>query len=281
MYKRQGVDAATLTFTPADWNQPQQVQVTAVDDTAVEASPHAGYVQFATSSLDPAFDAVAVASIAFDITDDDVASAAIDLGDGLLVDEAGATSDTFTVRLDNQPSAPVLFTVTSDAQVTASPATFAFTTDNWNVPRAITVTAVDDLDDEANLHPGVVTLTPSRADPFFAVIAPLTATADVHDDESFGSATAAFAGIVEGAGAQYQHASGSTIWFNPGHAGSFSMVATGTAAPSLESIGFPGLVTAGWSPTLATTDTSSPYTRAYSWSAGALAGRRSTGSWID
>ncbi len=47
-------DKASLTFTPANWDQPQPVLITAVDDGDIEG-PHLGFVNHGVSSSDPAY----------------------------------------------------------------------------------------------------------------------------------------------------------------------------------------------------------------------------------
>ncbi len=62
------------------------------------------------------------------------------------VSESGST-DTFTVVLDEQPSAEgVAFSVASGdtGEVTVSPATLEFTSSNWNTAQTVTVTGVND-----------------------------------------------------------------------------------------------------------------------------------------
>jgi len=62
----------SLTFTPATWNQPQTVRVTAVDDAVVEG-PHRAYVSHQILSGDAQYaEAFAIPEIVF-ITDNDVA----------------------------------------------------------------------------------------------------------------------------------------------------------------------------------------------------------------
>ena len=61
------------------------------------------------------------------------------------------SSDTYTVKLDTEPSADVTITVAghADTEVTVSPATLTFTEDDWNMAQTVTVSlggddAVDD-----------------------------------------------------------------------------------------------------------------------------------------
>jgi uncharacterized protein len=65
------VSPTTLTFSTANWDIPQTVTVTAVDDDDVEG-PHTGTVTHTVASADPAYDGLAVASVTVSITDNDV-----------------------------------------------------------------------------------------------------------------------------------------------------------------------------------------------------------------
>jgi hypothetical protein len=61
----------TLTFTPANWNVPQTVTVTAVDDALVEG-PHAATIAHTAASTDAAYSGIAIVSVTANITDNDV-----------------------------------------------------------------------------------------------------------------------------------------------------------------------------------------------------------------
>ncbi|MDQ7778247.1 MAG: C10 family peptidase [Planctomycetota bacterium] len=60
----------TLTFTPDDWNLPQNVVVAAVDDSDLEWD-HVGIIAHAAASSDPAYAGVAIAPLTVLIADDD------------------------------------------------------------------------------------------------------------------------------------------------------------------------------------------------------------------
>ncbi|QLE55490.1 choice-of-anchor I family protein [Nostoc sp. TCL26-01] len=59
------------------------------------------------------------------------------------VAEGGAT-DTYTVKLDSQPTGVVTISINPGNQLTTSTNTLTFTANNWNVEQTVTVTAVDD-----------------------------------------------------------------------------------------------------------------------------------------
>ncbi|MFZ2726657.1 MAG: FG-GAP-like repeat-containing protein [Methylococcaceae bacterium] len=62
----------SLTFTSANWNTPQYVTVTAVDDSVGEGA-HTGVIKFTTSSSDSAFNGATPSNIVVHITDNDIA----------------------------------------------------------------------------------------------------------------------------------------------------------------------------------------------------------------
>ena len=62
--------------------------------------------------------------------------------------EGDAGGATYTVRLGTEPSAEVTVTVSGQigTDVSVDKATLTFTSDNWNTPQAVKVTAADDHD---------------------------------------------------------------------------------------------------------------------------------------
>jgi hypothetical protein len=117
------------------------------------------------------------------ITDDDSAGVTIDVGDGVTVAE-GSTTDTYTIVLTAQPGASVTVTPHPDAQVTVSPTSVSFTTANWDTPRTITVSAVSDGIDEADVHSGIITHATTSSDGAFNGLGVATVTADVVDSDA-------------------------------------------------------------------------------------------------
>ncbi|MES2155518.1 MAG: Ig-like domain-containing protein [bacterium] len=174
---------ATLTFSQANWNVAQTVTVTAIDDAVAETSPLLSSILHSMSSNDPKYDG-ASRSLAVSVTDNDVAGVIVaETGGGTAVAEGSAATDTYTVKLNSQPTAAVMVTVTADAQVTRAPATLTFTAATWSSPQTITVGAVDDAVTEANPHPGVTSHSASSADPFYNGISVVPVTASVADND--------------------------------------------------------------------------------------------------
>ncbi|MEO1339646.1 MAG: PQQ-dependent sugar dehydrogenase [Cyanobacteria bacterium J06635_13] len=64
------VDAASLTFTPDNWDVPQTVNVGAIDDDLVEGE-HQGVVSHSVTSEDSSFDGFALSDVVVNIQDND------------------------------------------------------------------------------------------------------------------------------------------------------------------------------------------------------------------
>jgi hypothetical protein len=75
------VAPTTLTFTPANWNVPQTVTVTAVDDAMVEGA-HTGTITHTAASTDAIYNGIAVASVTANITDNDTGGSGPSPGGG-------------------------------------------------------------------------------------------------------------------------------------------------------------------------------------------------------
>ena len=140
------VAPGTLTFTPADWNVPQIVTLTAVDDMIVDG-PQISTVTVAVvaGSSDDAWDSLPDRTLTVRTADDDGPGFTLSPTEELVTSEAGGAA-TFTVRLTSQPAAGVTIGLSSSdpGEGTVSPASLMFTAANWNAPQTVTVTGVDD-----------------------------------------------------------------------------------------------------------------------------------------
>ena len=90
---------AALTFTAANWNAPQTVTVTGVDDDIDDGNQRYTIVTAAATSADLTYNAVDAADVSVSNTDNDAAGITVTPTAGLTTTEAGGTA-TFTVVLD-------------------------------------------------------------------------------------------------------------------------------------------------------------------------------------
>jgi hypothetical protein len=66
-------DVSSVVFTPVNWNVPQTVTVTAIDDDVVEG-PHTDLIALTVSSSDPDYDGLNIDDLVVNITDNDFVS---------------------------------------------------------------------------------------------------------------------------------------------------------------------------------------------------------------
>ena len=177
--------AGPLVFTPASWDSAQTVTVSAVDDDLIEGV-HTGTIVHATSSTDPAYNAIGADSVTAHIGDDDTAGVHIlQTGDDTEVGEGGAT-DTYHVVLTSQPTQDVHVLLAPDAQVGVDPAgPLVFTPTNWDSAQTVTVSAVDD-DVAEGLHTGTIVHTTSSRAPLYNGISVDSVTAVIGDNDTAG-----------------------------------------------------------------------------------------------
>ena len=135
----------SLTFTSSNWETEQTVTVTAAEDA--DAADDTANLTHRPSGGD--YSAGEAKDFMVTVTDDDTAGlmlSATTLG----VDEAG--QNTYTVKLQTEPTVTVTVTVSSDdpgaATATVSGSTLRFTASNWDTEQTVTVAGVDDGDSD-------------------------------------------------------------------------------------------------------------------------------------
>ncbi|MDB4982760.1 MAG: hypothetical protein JWM82_3512, partial [Myxococcales bacterium] len=174
---------ASLQFDATNWNVPQTVTVTGVDDQAADGPRVYAIVTGAAVSTDARYAG---------LNADDVLVTNLDDEPGLLIEGARAlaTSEsgaraTFTARLTRPPTGTVRTTLTSSdiSEGTVFPAELVFSPSNWNVPQTVTVTGVDDaLADGAQSY-AIVTGAWTGADPSYVGKDPSDVTVHNRDDD--------------------------------------------------------------------------------------------------
>ncbi len=176
------VSPATVTFTSANWNDAQSVQVTAVDDQRAEGPEHQGVIAHVVSSSDAGYDGLAVSDLDLRIADNDDAIVLLSQASDLSVAEGGATA-VYEVRLNSEPAVPVTVALNGGDQLRTTPASLVFTTDNWDEAQGVTVRAVDDAIAEGGEHEGTLGHSVTSSDTFYdgSVIDDLSVTIGDND----------------------------------------------------------------------------------------------------
>ena len=131
-----------LTFTSADWDVVQPVEVSGVDDDVVDG-PQIYGIPVLASSEDSSYDGLSTLIVGENLDDDKAGIAAG--AAGVSTDEGGSVSEVM-VSLMSKPAQRVTLTVVSsdESEAVADPAVLTFTAADWNVGQAVAVTGVDD-----------------------------------------------------------------------------------------------------------------------------------------
>ncbi|MFC1643293.1 hypothetical protein ACFL5O_11525, partial [Myxococcota bacterium] len=139
---------ATLTFTPVNWNAPQTVAVTGVDDDVKDGN-QAYSIQFTgVTSDDPAYSGLSIAPVAVTNVDNETAAITVEAITGQTTEAGGQA--TFSVTLTSEPKGDVTIGLSSSdtSEGTVSPSSLVFTAANWNSPHVATVTGTNDSSDD-------------------------------------------------------------------------------------------------------------------------------------
>ncbi len=135
---------STLTFTSANWDTPQVVTITAVDDDIVDGTQTVTLTVSVDSTTDVNYSGLSDQTVSVDVLDDDTPGITLASNTSKEVSEP-STTDSFTLVLDSEPTADVVITVSSsDATEATATSTLTFTSANWDTPQVVTITAVDD-----------------------------------------------------------------------------------------------------------------------------------------
>jgi len=179
------VSPAQLTFTAADWNTPQTIDVTGQDDSVVDGDETYD-INALVSSGDLNYEGLVVEPLNLTNTDDDQAGVAVTALGGTVTTESGGTAQ-FEVTLTSEPEQSVTVTVLSsdEEEGTVDLSTLVFDALNWDQAQLVTVTGQDDpLVDGDQAY--VLSLSSSSADVNYEGLAIADVNLTNEDDDSTG-----------------------------------------------------------------------------------------------
>ncbi len=186
--------STALTFTTLNWDTPQTITATAINDSIDETSPENATITHAVTSTDLGYDGLSVASVTAHVTDNDTAGVTVGAISGHTTEALGTA--TFTVVLDSQPTASVSIGISSDdaTEGTVLPASVTFTTGDWATPQTVTVTGVNDAIADGDITYHIVLATASSVDSLYNVINPADVTVINDDNDTAGVTVGAISG---------------------------------------------------------------------------------------
>ncbi|MBE9561680.1 MAG: hypothetical protein IMF12_02280, partial [Proteobacteria bacterium] len=147
------LEPASLTFTSDNWDTPQTIQITDIDNNLVDGLRE-HIISHTISSDDSNFTNLQIADVTVQVTDDD--SAGINLStDNMTINEGAENS--YNIVLTTQPTNDVTIALSSDENTSITPTTLVFSSNNWNVEQTVTITAINDNLVEAETYISSIT----------------------------------------------------------------------------------------------------------------------------
>lgn len=139
------VSPSSLTFTTANWNTPQTVTVTGVDDAIADGAQNFTIVTAAATTTDVYYSGFNATDISVTNGDNDSAGIAVSLLTAATTSELGEQARVAVVLL-SQPVADVVIPITIDNvdEASADVAQLVFTAANWNQAQTVVVTGRDE-----------------------------------------------------------------------------------------------------------------------------------------
>jgi len=196
------VSPASLTFTSANWNAPQTVTVTGVDDFVQDGNQVYTITTVAASSSDTNYDGIDPDNVSVSNTDNDSAGITVGAISGDTT-EAGVQA-TFTIVLNSEPFFDVDIAISSSDtdEGTVSPGSLTFTSANWNAPQTVTVTGVDDFVQDGDQPYTIVTAAVVSGDIDYDGVDPDDVSVTNTDNDSAGITVGTISGDTTEAGGQ-------------------------------------------------------------------------------
>ncbi|MBA7527623.1 hypothetical protein ES705_19799 [subsurface metagenome] len=181
------INPSTVTFTFTDWSSPKIITVTGVDDGIEDGNQPYTIITDAANSSDTSYDGVNPDNVALTNIDDDSAAITVTPNAGLITSEEGAEAG-FTVVLNSAPESDVTITLYSNntSEGTISPSSITFTSINWSAQQTITITGIDDADQDGNQLYSIVLNPATSADSNYNGLDPIDVTVTNNDNETPG-----------------------------------------------------------------------------------------------
>lgn len=190
-----------LTFNASDWETPQTVTVTGVDDDLADGDrPFTVQLTIDTGSTTDTTGYAGLDPIDVSVINEDDETPGFTISDiSGNTTEADGTA-TFTIALTSEPTADVTTAVSSsdETEGTVSPESVTFTSGNWNVAQTITVTGVDDDTVDGDQAYTIQTGVATSADANYSGLDPDDVTVVNTDDDDTASSNSGSGGCFIG-----------------------------------------------------------------------------------
>ncbi|MEW5801895.1 MAG: hypothetical protein AB1847_07280 [bacterium] len=195
------VDPNKVEFTTTNWNQNQIVTVTGQDDNVVDGDVGYHITLGTPVSNDTNYSSLSPVNLDVTNTDNDEIGVTVS-GISGHTKEHNAGTATFTVVLKTLPSDTVTIPVSSNdlSEGTVDPNKVIFTTTDWNVAQTVTVTGVDDADQDGSVAYKIILGAAVSTDPNYSGFDPNDIDVINDDDDTPHITVSAISGNTTEAG---------------------------------------------------------------------------------
>jgi large repetitive protein len=147
------VSPSTITFNPSDWNQNKLITFTGVDDSLIDGNQLVNIDLGFLLSNDISYSGISAGMIEVTNADNDAAGVTVSNVNGLVVSESGS-SQVFSVVLNQAPTSSVTIPVSSSdlTEGILNLSNLTFTTADWNIPKQVIITGVNDFITDGNIN---------------------------------------------------------------------------------------------------------------------------------
>ncbi|MDM8564975.1 FG-GAP-like repeat-containing protein [Candidatus Halobeggiatoa sp. HSG11] len=173
------LEPTSLTFDDSNWDIPQTVQITDINDDLAEGL-HEHIISHTVASNDNNFNNLQIENVTIQVTDDD--SPAVHLStNNVIINEGDINS--YNIVLTSQPLNDVTIALNTNENTILNPTTLFFTAENWNVPQDITISVEDDSLDEGEHQHDPIQHQVSSADLNYDGLAVNDVTVNIIDND--------------------------------------------------------------------------------------------------
>lgn len=212
------IDRNRLTFLPGNWNVPQTISVTALDDDVLDGDQSSLIsVTLDDANSDEIFSSFEPVDQKIVTVDDEASQLTLIETDGATMVAENGDGDSFSLSLSAPPETPVTFIAKDESgNVRFQPSFVTFTADNWSDLQTIGVSAIDDKSDNGDRR---VMVSVNADDPAFTNLS-ASFEVDIADNDD--------AGMI------VSHTDGSTTVTEGGEGDSFSVRLSSRPAGSVD-----------------------------------------------
>ena len=194
------VSPSTLTFTPGNWNVPQAVTATGMDDPLVDGDVVTRATVSVNAGSDPLYAPVSPRQVEVTTLDDDGIGIVVTEIGGTRVSENGSQLDEISIALQSPPTATVVLDLSSGdpGEFTVAPTRLTFSPASALQPQPVTVAGVnDDFVDGHSASPLVIAVDRGATlDPAYDALPSQSILVTTTDDDVAGFALADTSNLV-------------------------------------------------------------------------------------